>query len=278
MHAHTRRTTQAGIALAAAVAFLAIASPASAQLGEQIAAWDGQGFITINGGQQLLTGSFTDRGLFQDSRGAYLGQATNSAALESSAFNTRYHGNNGPVFDVNGAAKLYRNFALMLGFSRFGSDQEVGVTGQIPHPFYFGEDYYRDLEGEGPPVARAEYAVHLAFAVVVPATPSFQITIFGGPSFYQLRHGLVSNVLFTQEYPYMTADYAGVTTSSRNGSRVGFNGGGDVAYYFTETVGLGILARYNQAKAELKSVHGGGSPVQIQVGGLHLTGGLRLRF
>ena len=276
MHARARRTTQAGIALVAA-AFLAIASPASAQLGEQIAAWDGQGFIMINGGQQLLTGSFTDRGLFQDSRGAYLGQVTNSAALESSAFNTRYRGNNGRVFDVNGAAKLYRNFALMLGFSRFSHDQGVGVTGQIPHPFYFGEDYYRDLEGEGPPVARAEYAVHLAFAVVVPATPSFQITIFGGPSFYQLSHDLVSNVLFTQQYPYETADYAGVTVSNRQGSRVGFNGGGDVSYYFTETVGLGVLARYNQAKAELRSVHGG-EPVQVQVGGLHLSGGLRLRF
>ena len=278
MHAHTRRKAAAGITLAATVALLAIVSPASAQIGDQIAAWEGQGFITISGGHQLLTGSFTDRGVFQDSRGPYLGQVTSSAALESTAFNSRYRGNNGIVFEVTAVGKLYRNFGIMIGYSRFGHDQKVGVTAQVPHPFYFGEDYYRDFEGEAPPVARAENAVHLALAVVVPATPSFTVTVFGGPSFYKLNHGLISNVSFTQEYPYETAAYAGAVAADRRGSTIGFNGGADVAYYFTDTVGIGLLARYNQAKASLRSVHGGGEPVKLQVGGLHMTGGLRLRF
>ncbi len=277
MHAHIRRMASAGLVPAAAMVFLAFPASTFAQLGDQIPAWEGRGFINVSGGLQLLTGSFTDRGSFADFRGPYITTAASSAALQESVFNSRYHGDNGPAFDVSAGHRAYRNFGIGIGFSRFAHDQATSITAQVPHPLYHDEDRYREFAGEAQPVLRTETAVHLQALVVVPATSSFTATIFGGPTFFKLNHGLVSDVSFTHEYPYDTAEFAGAVSAERKRAKAGFNGGVDLAYYLSDTMGVGVLARYSQAKVHLKSTHGG-DPVEIQVGGLHVVGGLRIRF
>ena len=91
-----------------------------------------------------------------------------------------------------------------------------------------------------------------------------------------MKQGLVTDVRFTQSYPYETAAFAATSTGQQTGSKLGFNVGADVAYYFSNYVGVGWLMRYSAATIGLLSA--GDGTVSVRVGGLHAAGGLRLRF
>ena len=63
----------------------------------------------------------------------------------------------------------------------------------------------------------------------------------------------------------------------RSAAAVGFNAGVDLATYLTPTVGVGALVRFSRAIIDLTQPDGGGS-LAVTAGGLHVGGGLRLRF
>ena len=112
--------------------------------------------------------------------------------------------------------------------------------------------------------------------LLLPVTESFTVTLFGGPTLIQLSHDLVADVRFRQQYPYETASYDGATAGWESGTGFGFNAGADIAYYFSDLAGVGVLARYSRATVELPSA--GGITVGVPAGGTHVAGGLRLRF
>lgn len=121
-----------------------------------------------------------------------------------------------------------------------------------------------------------ERATHLYGFAEVPVSPAVTVTVFGGPTVFTLRQDLVTDIRFTHSYPYDEAAFAGVATREHLQSKIGFNVGADVAYYFTETIGVGWLTRFSRASVALSSV--GDRDVSVPVGGLHAAGGLRLRF
>ena len=83
--------------------------------------------------------------------------------------------------------------------------------------------------------------MHLQALVVLPASRAFTMTVFGGPTYFTVKQGLVTDVRFTQSYPYETAAFAATSTGQQTGSKLGFNVGADVAYYFSNYVGVGWL-------------------------------------
>ena len=118
--------------------------------------------------------------------------------------------------------------------------------------------------------------MHVQAIWVVPVSEGLQVAVFGGPTFFNITQDLVTDVLFTQAYPFDTAAYTGATTGRQSESTVGFNVGADVAYYFSGRIGVGWLARFSRATADLPS-HDGGT-VAFDTGGFQTGGGLRLRF
>jgi opacity protein-like surface antigen len=68
----------------------------------------------------------------------------------------------------------------------------------------------------------------------------------------------------------------GITASSEHAGRVGFNAGADVAWYFTQRLGVGGLVRYSQGNVNLTSPDG--TTQSVKVGGLQTGAGLRVRF
>ena len=110
----------------------------------------------------------------------------------------------------------------------------------------------------------------------MPVNEAFEIAVFGGPTFFDIKQDLVTDVLFTNTYPYDTATYTGTTTGRQSESTVGFNAGADVTFYFSSHVGVGVLARFSRATIDLPSQDGG--TVAVDTGGFQTGGGLRLRF
>ena len=259
--------------LAAAVV-VAMASPARAQT----RAGDGRGFIGVNGGLQALAAAFTEDVVFGDSGGVYavtpVGLLSAAAAQERARFTGGHAPAAAPVIDASAGYRVGGNFVLALAVSFVTGEGEAMVSARAPHPFFHNRD--REFSGVATGLVRQELGIHLQAQYVAPVTDSLAVALFGGPTVISLQQDLVADVQFRQPYPYETAAYDRAFAGGQSGTGVGFNAGVDLAYYFSDLAGVGVLARYTRATVDLASASGG--TVGVPAGGLHVGGGLRLRF
>ena len=86
----------------------------------------------------------------------------------------------------------------------------------------------------------------------------------------------MTDITFEQAYPFDAASFGSATTGERSASAIGAHAGADVAYYFSERIGIGGMVRFSRGSVELDSADGG--TAASDVGGLHTSGGLRIRF
>ena len=108
-----------------------------------------RGFVAVNGG--LQSGS---KGFSQD-------RLIDSPLFgpEDGTLTARHPGGNATVFDVAAGARLWRQLGVGVGVSRLSRSETVGLTGQLPHPFFF--DRPRAVDGTEAGVAREETALHV---------------------------------------------------------------------------------------------------------------------
>ena len=233
-----------------------------------------RGFITVNGGLQPSKSTFSDSMVFTESGGTYGDLVSGAAAHERATLDSTYRVDGGTLFDVSGGVRLWRNFGVGAGVTRYALDVTATLSAGVPHPLHFSRN--RSISFDPLPLAREETAVHLQVLAVVPAGPSFTVTAFGGLTSFRLKQGLVNDLRFAHSYPYDGATYADALTATQSASKIGFNVGADVAFYFTSNVGIGWLTRYSRATIGLPSAND--DAITVEAGGLHTAGGLRLRF
>ena len=232
-----------------------------------------RGYVAVNGGLQVVPGEFADAATFAGPSPVYTEMVSSAATGDPSSFNGAYRVESGPVVDVSGGARLWRNLGVGVSVSLYRRDADASVSARLPHPFFLGS--VRTIAGNMP-VYHDERAVHLHALVTVPVNPAFTVTVFGGPTVFSLRQDLVTDVRFTHSYPYDDAAFGGIVTGEQSRSTVGFNAGVDVAYFFTDVIGVGWLARFSAGTVDLPSA--GDGSVDVPAGGVHAAGGLRLRF
>jgi len=238
------------------IAMLASASPAVAQTGTVL----GRGFIVVNGGYQVTGNDFEKT-------------STLRANAEDGSFTSEYEVKGGPTFDVGGGVTLSRRFAIGAGLTRFSRSTPSSLNGSVPHPFYF--NHPRTVTGDVIGLSRAELAVHVQAQVIAPVGPRLQFTVFGGPSFFKVDQELVTDFTWVDSYPFDEASFGTASTLSADGSSIGFNAGVDVAYFFTQRVGIGGLFQFSRASVEIE---GAAVSQDVKAGGTRAGGGLRLRF
>jgi hypothetical protein len=218
-------------------------------------------YIAINGAYQTTSREFRDSLGFTE-------------YVEEGTIESDYSTEAGPQIDVAGGVRLWRNLAFGVGVTRFIKSAAASVHARIPHPFFFSR--YRDVSGVASGIEREEIGVHVQAVWLVPVTQRFQIALFGGPSIFSVKQGLVSEVDWSESYPYDTASFSGARSGMHSESAAGFNVGTDVAFLLGRYVGVGGTVRFSGASVDLPSVDG--DTVAIDAGGLQVGGGLRLRF
>ena len=109
-----------------------------------------------------------------------------------------------------------------------------------------------------------------------PVGTRFQVMVFGGPSFFQVKQGVATDFTYTDSYPYDEAQFGNATTTNASVSKVGFNAGGDLAFFFTRNVGVGATMQFSGTSVKLPGALG--STQEVKVGGGQAGVGLRLRF
>jgi hypothetical protein len=216
----------------------------------------GRGVISLNWSWQSASDSFSDQITFEN------------VNLETSRYTSSYEVESNSSFDLGGAVRLWQGLGAGVAVSRFKDSRDIAIEGTIPHPFFFGRD--RAISGTAPG-EREELAVHVDAVYFVPIGRKMQLLVFGGPTFFNAKQSVVTDVDYTEQYPYDEAVFSQATVVTEKESKVGFNVGADFGYYFTDAVGVGGIVRFARAKVPF-------SLGDLDVGGVSAGVGVRIRI
>jgi Outer membrane protein beta-barrel domain len=233
---------------------LALPVPAAAQASPRF-------WIGVNGGYQPTTTEFDDRFSFELYR-------------ETATTRVTYPVDAGFLFDVGGGVGLWRGLGAGVAVSRFARDGSVSTSSSLPHPLFLQQN--RELTGDADGLRREELGVHVQAQYQLPPIGRLQVTVMGGPSVFQVRQSMVTEVNYTEEYPYDSATFTGVDSRTVETSATGFNVGVDVRWMFTRNVGAGGLVRFTRATADLDAP--GNRTISVDTGGTQIGAGVRFAF
>ena len=238
-----------------AVAALLVATPAAAQSGSQARV-----YVTGDGLYQALFDPFSKRSTFE-------------IFHETGTFSAVYPAGKSPAFAGGLAVRLWKSVSLGAMFTRVQTQTDASVEGEIPHPFFF--DRHRPISGTAGQIQRDERAAHLQLRVIVPVTRRFDLSVFGGPSRWQIQQDRIASVDYVSEYPFDTARLTGVVLARAEGMTWGYNAGIDASLYLTNHVGVGGLLLIATANPDEDPAV---TTADTRIGGLRAGGGIRLRF
>jgi hypothetical protein len=120
--------------------------------------------------------------------------------------------------------------------------------------------------------------LHLSALYGIPIGANFEVAVGGGPSFFFVDRTFVDSVAYNETYPFDAATFASTTTREVKENQAGFHIGGDVSWYFTDTVGVGGVVRFTRATLKFPAAEGSDQTIAADLGGLQVGVGLRLRF
>jgi opacity protein-like surface antigen len=249
-------------ALLAVVACVVAAAPAAAQppRGGSFAA-PPRVTVAVSGGYQPTTTEFDDEFTFELYRET--GRTEVSYPIEA-----------GFLFDAGVGIRLWRGLGAGVAVSRFVKDGAVSTTTSLPHPLFLQQN--REITGDADGITREETGVHIQAQYLLPLSANLQVTLMGGPSILQVNQALVTDVNYSEEYPYDTASFTGVDSRDVKESATGFNAGADVRWMFSRHVGVGALVRFTRATVDLDAP--GNRTISVDAGGTHVGAGVRIVF
>jgi hypothetical protein len=176
------------------------------------------------------------------------------------------------VVDAGIAYRLVAGLAVAYAYTSTRRTPTADVGARVPHPFFFVQP--RSISGTSQTPEKGS-ASHLSAAYIVPAGP-VDVTVLAGPSLFHVEQTLVTDVIYTEEYPYDTATFSRATTELVKRNVTGYHIGADVAVKLARHIGIGALARFSRASTTLTATSS--HTVKYDVGGLQASGGLRFAF
>jgi hypothetical protein len=191
--------------------------------------------------------------------------------LESAPITADLTVSRSPVFDAGARIRFWRaNSVGVVAF--YGSGSAIGtVDAMLPHPFYFNQP--REVKG---PVSvdRRVAGLHSELVHTFDISRSVDLSAFGGPTFFWMKQDLVSDVAFTDSYPYDTAEFKSAVVRSGKKSGVGANVGGDMTWHFSRVAGLAVQGRYVYSSVDVQIPDS--SMVTVHASRIEVGAGLRL--
>lgn len=232
------------------VALSAAAAPsAQAQM-----TWTDKAFVNVSGGAQGGSHTLTSDTTFD--KYDEQGHVTSSQKIGG-----------GGVVDVSAGYKVWKNLAVGLGYSHVGSKADAVIAASVPDPAVY--DRPRAVTASAAGLKHAENAVHVMGTWMVPVTDKIDVGVSAGPSFFSVTQGIPGGVDVVEPGPTVS----NVVRRESKKSAVGVNLGVDVTYLLTKRIGVGGLARYTRASADID-----GASDSLAVGGFQIGGGVRVRF
>ena len=205
---------------------------------------------------------------------------------EQGLFQADYEITGGGIVEGGVSFLIWRNLAVGLDVSSYRSSNSAQLNSEVPHPFFF--DLPRTTTGVAGGLVREELGIHLRGLWVMQFTDWLVVSVSGGPSLINAQQDLVASVEHAEVgFPFDDIVFTGHTVTGQSSNTVGVNAGVDIdtfvlhrlpflnRYEILERVGIGMLLRYVRGSVDVQV---GDSPVEVDLGGLQTTVGLRFRF
>ena len=205
---------------------------------------------------------------------------------EQGRFQADYEIEGGGVIDYGVSFLVWRNLAVGLEVSGYRSSNSALLASEVPHPFFF--DLPRTTTGVAGGLEREELAVHVRAMWMMQLTDWLVLSVSGGPSVINAQQDLVASVEHAEiGFPFDDIIFVGHTVTGQSSNTIAVNGGVDIDTFFLhrlpflnryeplEHVGIGLLIRYVRGSVDVQL---GETPIEVDLGGLQVTSGLRFRF
>ena len=193
---------------------------------------------------------------------------------EDGVINTAYKGKAGPGFEIGIQYRFTKNLGVNASFGLINRDQEATFDARLPHPLFFNRD--REVTGTLDGYKVTESAFHLGL-VLTGSGGSLDYSVFAGPSMIKVESDVLDRIQYSHTYPFDTVTVTATPARSLDDNPIGFHVGGSLDFHFSERFGLGTKVRFSQAKAKLVPADGG-QEIELDAGGLQITGGVRIFF
>jgi hypothetical protein len=199
---------------------------------------------------------------------------TKPVYLENASIHASDEVRRGLLADAGVSLRIAGDFAVGVTASWFMAKNDADISASVPHPFFFRTP--RTVTGTTS-LRREELAAHIQAIYTIHANRSVDVALSGGPSFFQLRQDVVTDIAFADIYPYDAPTFTSASTQRVSASHIGFNAGVDVSVRLSRHAGLGGGVRFSKATIDMTVPNGGGT-VSVDAGGAQAIGGLRLYF
>jgi hypothetical protein len=227
--------------------------------GAQGAGWNGRVRIGINGGAQTGGGTLQQAFTLRKNLESTPVTADTAAAGDS-------------WFDAGIVVRLKRRFGVGVAVSHARREGTADVSAQVPHPFFF--DQSRTVAGTVPAI-RNETTMYVGAVWMLPFR-KVDLMLSAGPSLFHASRTLITDVLYSDAYPYDTATFGSAPATRVERNAAGFHLGADLTVKLSAQVGIGGLLRFSRASAAFTAAADNASTARL--GGLQAGGGLRVGF
>ena len=221
-------------------------------------------FLAINGGYQADDHTFSE---------------TRQQPLygEELSWTSEYGVERGAQFEGTVGGYAGNGFGGAVTYSFYqDNNSAAGVAGRVPHPFFFNQ--LRNIEGQSASLRHREQVIHLTALYGIPIGSNLEVVVGGGPSFFIVNRTFVDSVTYNETYPFDTATFASTTAREVKENQAGFHVGGDVSWYFTNSVGVGGTVRFSRATLKFPAAEGSEGTISADLGGVQAGFGLRVRL
>jgi hypothetical protein len=190
---------------------------------------------------------------------------------EAGSLSAAYSFRPNPVVDAGVTVRVWGRLGIGVSGSYAAESATAQVNASVPNPLVFGQP--RQVDGPAG-VSHTELGVHIQAVYWVEPTPRTEIVVSGGPSVFHVNQDFVSDVTYTQSYPYTIATYQGAAVIRERQTVNGANIGGEVGWKLAPHVNLSAGLRFTHATANFSDTNA----TSVAIGGLHVGGGVRFLF
>ena len=173
--------------------------------------------------------------------------------------------------NVGGVVRLWHGLGAGLAGTSFSGTNPAQISGAIPHPITANQP--RTLTGSVD-AAHRESALHVVAAYWFRVAPRVDVILSGGPSFMTVQQDFVSDVTYSQTFPYDSVTFESATLTHDKKNVIGGNVGAEVGVRLVSHVGVGGFFRYSRANAAFPDA----GVTSVRLGGVEIGGGLHLVF
>ena len=182
--------------------------------------------------------------------------------------------------DAGGAIRVWRGLELGASYTQMSRSGTAEVTGTVPHPLDVGRD--RTAPARTLALPHRQRATHVYASWRVEVRDGWSVALSAGPTYFNLRQGVVANVTPSEAGGPPFADvnvHVDAGEHTRNG--VGFNTGADFMVILTPAgmqprLAVGYFVRLALGSIDLPSA--AATPHAYYVGGVQTGAGWRLQF